>query len=700
MEVARHRTFQQFKPPLSLRSLLLHNSHEHQVPHPDELASLHEELLVLKSQTDLRIKTAEADLAVFGAMYKRTKDREKALRGKLKNKDREKEKDNRDQDRDSRDNHREIATDLDRSRDREKTSLPIKVKREYSGTPDAEDIANATRISFVQRKLPNASAVKAAAIKAASLPHAIQPNSKRDVKLKNKRKRPDASDDDADSIDSDLLAPPPQRVRPSPQSHSSHASSGVAGIPKTQKHQPGSAKPLSSTSGAVATSPAIATHSAQSALGQNGSIGRVAGGHSNHGYVVDFTLPPKSTLPPKPVGIASAGFTYTKMPVEPKEVTEDFSDRKAPPNQIPTHTFWKEVETWMKPVGEEDVAWLEFDADDAEPFLMPVLGRHYTEVWDEEDTAAAIAAATAAQSWPRGYSLDRSYSVEPASATTNTPVILQNPYLGGAVEKVDGTSSDARLKGKDTSAMAVANVWDARTIAEPDLVREEKGLGPLTERIVSAFLLRRMGTKEDDGSAPVASKSPPSKYVDVLTLETKIRNELQTIGLLSEEEPDFNNPLDDDVASALRRCQALLRQQRSVNSARKNVLLGIARDRLAFQDYLATLEGIERGIISGYQKMLKVTRVPKKKKDKEKSGSHLNGGEHSGDVLSSGKLILEPLEALMEKVRLRQRWLATFGVAMEEWEKREAGRLKGLPQTSIYSHLGDTPESRMDGAST
>ncbi len=60
-------------------------------------------------------------------------------------------------------------------------------------------------------------------------------------------------------------------------------------------------------------------------------------------------------------GAASGGFTYTPTPTNPYDVLEDFTDRKAPPNQTPTHTFWKEVESWMKPVGEEDVAWLEFD---------------------------------------------------------------------------------------------------------------------------------------------------------------------------------------------------------------------------------------------------------------------------------------------------------------------------------------------------
>lgn len=75
----------------------------------------------------------------------------------------------------------------------------------------------------------------------------------------------------------------------------------------------------------------------------------------------DWNLPPKPLFPVKPIGATYGGFTYTRTPNDPKDVKEDFSDRKAPPNQTPVHTFWKEVESWMKPVGEEDVAWLEFD---------------------------------------------------------------------------------------------------------------------------------------------------------------------------------------------------------------------------------------------------------------------------------------------------------------------------------------------------
>ncbi len=143
--------------------------------------------------------------------------------------------------------------------------------------------------------------------------------------------------------------------------------------------------------------------------------------------------------------------------------------------------------------------------------------------------------------------------------------------------------------------------------------------------------------------------------------------------------------MDDDITCALRQCQSLLQEQRTTNLGRKTRLLGIARDRLAYQDYQNVLEGLEKSITTAYSKMIK-SRAPKKKKDKDKSGT---GGDDAGNGGSTGgKVVLEPSDALMEKVALRERWVGQLGQAMRDWERREPGRLVGLPKSSIYKGLG------------
>lgn len=103
------------------------------------------------------------------------------------------------------------------------------------------------------------------------------------------------------------------------------------------------------------------------------------GGNSNF----DWTPPPlpQRALVPRRPGV--------KKPLKPgpkrqNEVDEDFSDRKAP-NQIACQTFWQNVEPYTRDIRHDDLALLAFKADQPDLFQMPPRGRHYTEIWDEED---------------------------------------------------------------------------------------------------------------------------------------------------------------------------------------------------------------------------------------------------------------------------------------------------------------------------
>lgn len=213
-----------------------------------------------------------------------------------------------------------------------------------------------------------------------------------------------------------------------------------------------------------------------------------------------------------------------------------------------------------------------------EPFLIPALGKHYTEVWEEEDRLAAIAAAAAAQSWPRGYSLDRSMlPLEDPPPSATSAISLHNPYPNpnGTVSgsQSQGKEGDAPMSGDNTfQAVGIRPdlaVWDPRTITEGDLAAEEKALGPVSERIMSAFLLELPAThksREDEMSAIVASgvtgtgpKIPNSgsksasagnTITTVGDLEARIRAELKGLGLLGEEEVSVHNSSPSDMLTS------------------------------------------------------------------------------------------------------------------------------------------------------
>jgi transcriptional adapter 3 len=143
------------------------------------------------------------------------------------------------------------------------------------------------------------------------------------------------------------------------------------------------------------------------------------------------------------------------------------------------------------------MGFLEYTADEVEPFIMPKLGRHYLEVWEEEDIA--------------------NYG-SPLDSTMTARV---------------GTSN---------SHSAPRPKWDPSTLTEQDLVSEDKGHGPLTERLVSALLpvpnmseWRGVKAAEDamegrpaNGATAAAGK----EKLSVAELEQRIKDTMRYHGLL------------------------------------------------------------------------------------------------------------------------------------------------------------------------
>jgi transcriptional adapter 3 len=198
-------------------------------------------------------------------------------------------------------------------------------------------------------------------------------------------------------------------------------------------------------------------------------------------------LPQRPQVPPRP----------TPIPLHPSDVTEDFSKAKQPAQTLAT-TFYTSIEPWLRPITEEDVGFLEYTADEVEPFIMPKLGPHYTETWDEEDF--------------------RSYG---GPLPGFTPL------------------------GRPADYVAPVPKWDPSTLADPDLATEDKGHGPLTERLISALLplptdaVQWKGVKAAEeamegrpgGFAAAAARREKMNVVD---LEERIRDTMRFHGLLKQ----------------------------------------------------------------------------------------------------------------------------------------------------------------------
>lgn len=172
---------------------------------------------------------------------------------------------------------------------------------------------------------------------------------------------------------------------------------------------------------------------------------------------------------------------------------EDYSDKKAP-SQIAIQTFWQNVEPYIRDIREDDLAMLNFKADTPDSYVIPNRGRHYTEIWDEEDG-------------------------NPPGTTSRFPV----PSM------------------RQGDAPPPLTHFVASEVRDINLIEENRGLGPMTERIVAAVIGGRdVGEINKEEAArrpePMDDVQRDAARVDVVDLEDRVKKELRSVMLLGEHE--------------------------------------------------------------------------------------------------------------------------------------------------------------------
>ncbi|KAH8114204.1 histone acetyltransferases subunit 3-domain-containing protein [Phellopilus nigrolimitatus] len=529
-----------------------------------------------------------------------------------------------------------IESEMKKMRDLEKGKAralpPHKVKREPSYTPslDQEERSFSPSVPSTSVGAPSSSAVPVINV-TTPLPSKVPPEMR---KLKKKDKDKKRKRDEESDGEHDMQRP--RKVSPHPTAHKDH------------HYKPSKLSTVS---------------------------------HSKSGSGLDWTLPTAHPLiPQRPVSIP----TLPAGPRKPIEVKEDFSKAKAPPSQVPITTFYASVEPWIRQIREEDVGWLEYDGDTVGPYVTPELGRHYTEQWEEEDTALYGGVPS---------SLDFSNSRNAAAASSS------------------GFAPGTPLPK-----------WDASSLTEADLVTD-KGLGPVTERLVTALLhnsdqstWKNMREAEDAYEARIASGSGingvslPKEKILVADFEERVKDTIRFYGLL-DGEPDLSQVVDDPISTALRQAQRQLREVAATNKARRARLAEIARDRLAYQEYVDTRDALDKNINAMFAKLQKKDG-PKASKKKKKgdaggaangaagsngaaNGMNGNGGAGGGAPVplpnpaslglgpdTEGALVVP--EALRQLVDTRRQWVSVIGGGFEEVEARGPGRVRGLPPRSVF----------------
>lgn len=394
-------------------------------------------------------------------------------------------------------------------------------------------------------------------------------------------------------------------------------------------------------------------------------------------------LPTRPPIPSPPV----------PGPSKPTEVMDDFSKAKPPNSQVAATTYYSFIEPYLRPIKEEDIGFLEYTHDEVEPFIMPKLGRHYSEVWEEEDIAQY------------GFPL-------PGTAAVRSGITLP------------GSNSTAPLPK-----------WEPSQLSETDVVTEERGHGPLTERLVSAMIPLQNATEWKGvkaaeeamegrpGTNGAAAQAARDK-MNVYDLEERVKNVMRFHKLLdnivssirrsiaymrstlTHSQPDFSEAVDDPIATALRHAQAELRQVVATNKIRRARLVTIARDRLAYQEYIELRESLDKNTNHQYNKLQKKEnpKSHKKKKKPETNGTTLapNGtvipapSPAALGLLQDDDLNLSVPEQLKHLVQTRRQWVDKIGAVFEEKERENPGRIWGMPKSSIFEGIEEEVKQELE----
>jgi transcriptional adapter 3 len=330
---------------------------------------------------------------------------------------------------------------------------------------------------------------------------------------------------------------------------------------------------------------------------------------------------------------------------------KDFSNAK-PTNQVNFVTFQNYVEPFIRPLTEEERAFLQERGDRERPFVIPKLGpRPYKEVWAEED----------------GLDIPNSHSNR---LPTNEP--------RGDVSELDDQVAET---DEVSTGPLMARLL---TVLRPELWRANgKDSGATLGDIDDMDIDGETNGHADKPPEPPATafpeqnwkNIPPPARVEYASLEDRLLAEVKWLGLLPPNEmPDHSASMDDEVTARLRYLQSELKRQSIINGARKARLLVLLEDWQAKQEFSTIADDTDNQINAAY---LKRNRNISKKGKQVKRPGGAGGGSHVVGVARPGSAVPsvgEPIRSLIER---KKRWSEWIGPVVDY------GKTK-IPESTVF----------------
>lgn len=327
---------------------------------------------------------------------------------------------------------------------------------------------------------------------------------------------------------------------------------------------------------------------------------------------------------------------------------KDFSNAK-PANQVSANTFQAYIEPFVRPLMEEDIAWLKEKGDRVTPFIMPPRGKkHYKDTWAEEDGSMNI---------------DR----------TNGDSLPLNQGRGSIDQVTDDTAETDQVSvGPMVSRLYSLLRYEHRAPAEENLTNGTANGEPSTNGALnggdSMDLDNPAPEQSENKPLPSATSFPdasptgfkvPAAKLDHAQLDERLKAELRHVGFISpDDNPDYDAHYDDDIAQRLRLLQSELKKQITINNARKARILDIARERMAHQEYTTIHDDLDTQVQQAYLKRSRT--LGKSKKGSQAKNRPGAGGAHIG---AARPAIGDAARTLMDR---RKRWEDCIGPVFQD----------------------------------
>lgn len=336
---------------------------------------------------------------------------------------------------------------------------------------------------------------------------------------------------------------------------------------------------------------------------------------------------------------------------------KDFSNAK-PATQVNASVFANYVEPYIRPLTEEDVAFLKERGDRIAPFVLPRRGqRHYKDIWAEEDGAMHIDAndLRPAPNVPRGAAEDISDDL------LETDQVSAGPLLTRLLATLRPEGRGNQATSQDTNGV------------HGDAMDIDEGAGAPADASTTSSV--PAATQLSDFLQPGWKAPQQSARADYAGLEDRVLMELKHYGLISEadaESQSYDSHFDDEVAQRLRFLQEELRKQSIVNGARKQRLLELTEERIAQQEYNTIADDLDAQLNAAYLKRNR--NIGKGKKQNKRPGGAGGGSHPVANAGLSRPGVGEPIRTLMER---RQQWISTIGPVVNFGKT-------GLPEKTIF----------------